>query len=335
MAAPAAAARVARVRYAKRGVGKRLKGTKKHHTWELAFGASKHRLDVWRSKVSGNVRVRFDAQDEDGGANGQTWNVDGHSVRLAFEAGRPVVFIDEARFEGAPTSTAEETAEAFEAGLDATQRAKEKLVLLPPLLFSPDCPAATNSLLAAEADRSILARALPKRLRDRRLRSRFAARNDGYDLPSLVRCCASWSRKPVVVIVQTTDGSSFGCFIGEAPFLGHASRDVVEDGESAVFRFGKHAAAFPRDKLDWDSGTYINAGRAGDFFGVALCGSEANAALRIDGRLSSGTSSNSKYFDSPPLHTDRDFGEDAMTAAEEEFEIADVEVFSFEVPPPL
>jgi hypothetical protein len=270
------------------------------------------------------------------------WPVDGHELRLAFEGGRPVVFIDSERFTGAPAKGEEESSEsaaaseaAFEAGLDKAAKAAEAAVVLPPLLFATDCPAATNSLLAAESDRSVLARALPKRLRDRRLKSRFAARNDGYDLDSLVRCCAALSRKPVLVVVQTSKGASFGCFVGEAPFKGHSSQDLIEDGEASAFRLGKHGAAFPRTKSEFAAGEYINAARAGDFIAVALCASTATAAMRLDGRLSRGTSSKSQYFDSPPLHTSRAFGDAVTIAADEEYDVADVEIFSLEVPPPL
>ncbi|KAJ8605839.1 hypothetical protein CTAYLR_000510 [Chrysophaeum taylorii] len=184
-----------------------------------------------------------------------------------------------------------------------------------------------TQLLESDKAREIVAKALPERLRGRRLRRRYAARLDGYDLASLSRRCADLANKPVVIVMAVDATNLVGCFLGSAPF-GTVSRVTAETKgaslEASVFKFLTHKPdhacfACQPERLFDDPGAFVIAARTPAFLAVAANAQTGGAALRLNSDLSSASTEASPLFQSPQLH-------------KPDFDVQDVEVYALEIP---
>ena len=274
-------------------VGKRIGRSKRRYEYEIAIAGDRHRVVVDLSKVSGKRSLTIDGSRVEGFKSHHSTTVRGaHTldVRIDSRAGllsHAVVLVDGIKFKRLPVGGA---------AMAAAPPGRAAAASPPPPLRVAGRGA--TGALRADADRAIVAAALPETWRERELDLVHRASEDGYDLD---RACAALGPDAALVAVLVFEGGAFGAVLARLP----GKRDAAApDADAALFALAPPAAAYRLDAaaLAADPAAFVVSARTDAFLAVGLDAASGGAALRVDAGLVAGTSDASPLFASPRLH---------------------------------
>jgi hypothetical protein len=155
---------------------------------------------------------------------------------------------------------------------------------------------------------------VPSRHRLHNLELVFATRNDGYNLGTLYKNCGT--REPLMVIIETSDGTSFGAFISES-FSKSDEKTFYGNGESFLFSIN------PNRVYQWVGLNNSEPGCDTCFIlarrdQLALGGGKDGHGLWLNSSLTQTSSARSSTYNNAPL-----------VGSEKVKEVARVEVYAF------